>query len=198
MRGTARRGATALANRALSATYEVNVCPAPALAPLRRTFVAIDFETADNSPDSACAIGLVRVEDGVIVARETRLIRPPRRTFVFTYVHGIEWAHVANAPTFGALWPTLTPILDGAEFLAAHHAPFDQGVLHACCDAHGLPRSPLPFVDTVMVARRAWNLRPTKLNSVCDHLQIPLNHHEAGSDAEACARIVIAAGADLP
>ena len=27
------------------------------------TFVALDFETADYSPDSACALGLVRVEN---------------------------------------------------------------------------------------------------------------------------------------
>jgi DNA polymerase-3 subunit epsilon len=32
-----------------------------------------------------------------------------------------------------------------------------------------------------------------KLSSVCEHLDIPLNHHEAGSDAEACARIILQA-----
>jgi DNA polymerase III subunit epsilon len=31
------------------------------------------------------------------------------------------------------------------------------------------------------------------LNLVCEHLQIPLNHHNALSDAEACARIVLEA-----
>jgi DNA polymerase-3 subunit epsilon len=31
------------------------------------------------------------------------------------------------------------------------------------------------------------------LKSVCRRLGIALNHHDAGSDAEACARIVIAA-----
>ena len=35
--------------------------PAP-LPPFDRPFVAIDFETADHGPDSACAVGLVRVE----------------------------------------------------------------------------------------------------------------------------------------
>ena len=29
---------------------------------------------------------------------------------------------VATAPTFGELWPKLTPMLEGAEFLAAHWA----------------------------------------------------------------------------
>jgi len=33
-------------------------------------YVALDFETADQGRDSACAIGLVRVERGAIVAKE--------------------------------------------------------------------------------------------------------------------------------
>jgi len=32
------------------------------------SFVALDFETADNGRDSACAIGLVRVQDWQIIA----------------------------------------------------------------------------------------------------------------------------------
>jgi DNA polymerase III subunit epsilon len=45
----------------------------------------------------------------------------------------------------------------------------------------------------VQLARRTWNIRPTKLNNVCDHLGITLKHHHAAADAEACALIVIAA-----
>ena len=33
------------------------------------TFVALDFETADNGRDSACALGLVRVKNNQIVQR---------------------------------------------------------------------------------------------------------------------------------
>jgi DNA polymerase-3 subunit epsilon len=43
------------------------------------------------------------------------------------------------------------------------------------------------------LARRVWSLYPTKLPDVCRHLRLKLNHHDALSDAEACARIVIAA-----
>jgi len=46
---------------------------------------------------------------------------------------------------------------------------------------------------TVQLARRTWNVRPTKLPNVCTFLGVPLKHHDAASDAEACARIVIAA-----
>jgi DNA polymerase III epsilon subunit-like protein len=32
--------------------------------------VAIDFETADRSPDSACAIGIVSIEKGKIAKKD--------------------------------------------------------------------------------------------------------------------------------
>jgi DNA polymerase-3 subunit epsilon len=166
--------------------------PSP-LPPADRPFVAIDFETADHGPDSACAVGLVRVEGLKVVRREAVLIRPPRPRILFSYVHGITWPMVAAAPAFAEAWPSLTEVLDGAAFLAAHNAPFDRRVLAACCEAAGLPVPPLPFVCTVQLARRRWGLKPNDLPSVCRRLGIGLIHHDAGSDAEACARIVIAA-----
>jgi len=157
------------------------------------TFVALDFETADYSRDSACALGLVRVENHRIVRRTYHLIRPPRQRFVFTYLHGITWQDVAGQPTFAELWPSLTPILEGADFLAAHNAAFDRSVLQKCCAAAGFEPPRLPFRCTVQLARQTWKIYPTKLNNVCDHLGITLKHHHAASDAEACALIVIEA-----
>ncbi len=158
------------------------------------TFVAIDFETADYQSDSACAIGAVRVEAGIVTARECRLIRPPRSRFQFTYIHGITWEDVAESPGFLSVWDSLAPLFAGADFLAAHNAGFDRSVLRACCLAAGIEPPPLPFTCTVQLARRVWNIRPTKLPNVCDYLGLPLKHHDAASDAEACAQIVIRAG----
>jgi DNA polymerase-3 subunit epsilon len=62
--------------------------------------VAIDFETADRSADSACAIGIVSIEKGKITKKGYQLIRPPRRNFVFSYIHGISWTDVEAQPTF--------------------------------------------------------------------------------------------------
>jgi DNA polymerase-3 subunit epsilon len=156
-------------------------------------FVAIDFETADYGPDSACAVGLVRVEGLKMVRRESLRIKPPRPRVSFTHVHGITWDMVKDAPSFADIWPGLTPLLDGASAIAAHNAPFDRRILSACCGAAGLEVPPLPFLCTVQLARRRWGLRPNDLPSVCRRLGIGLVHHDPGSDAEACARIVIAA-----
>ncbi|MFC1890455.1 3'-5' exonuclease [Thermodesulfobacteriota bacterium] len=164
--------------------------------PTSPTFIAIDFETASFERTSACAVSLVRVENLEIVQRETRLIRPPSPNFHFTYIHGLTWADVAQEPTFGEIWPELEPLLDGTDFLAAHNAPFDRGVLDACCDHSGCDMPDLPFICTVNLARRMWRIYPTKLPMVCERLGIPLVHHDPASDAEACARITIAAMKD--
>lgn len=156
-------------------------------------FAAIDFETASHGRDSACAVGVVIVERGRIVARLYELIRPPSRQFLFTHIHGLGWDDVKDAPCFDAVWSGIARELAGVAFLAAHNAPFDRGVLGACCATYGLDMPRQPFVCTVRLARMQWDVYPTKLPDVCRHLGIELRHHQADSDAEACARIVIAA-----
>jgi DNA polymerase-3 subunit epsilon len=154
-------------------------------------FVAIDFETADPKPDSACAVALVRVHGEKIVERAYRLIRPPRRNMVFTWVHGLTWNDVAASPTFDRVWPELTPMLEGVDFLVAHNASFDRAVLRACCRKAGLKMPPLRFKCTVKWSRRTFDLPRANLPTVCAHLGIELDHHQALSDAEACARIMM-------
>ena len=158
-------------------------------------FAAIDFKTANHRADRACAVGMVVVSGGRIVDRIYHLIRPTTREFVFTYVHGLSWSDVRTAPTFEEIWPEIEARMGGVDFLAAHNAPFDRGVLSGCCVAYGLPAVTHPFVCTVKLARRIWSIYPTKLPDVCARLRISLRHHQADSDAEACARIVMAAAA---
>ena len=156
-------------------------------------FLAIDFKTASYGRDSACAVGLDRVEDGVIVRKESHLIRPPSNEFVFTYIHGITWEDVLYEPCFEGLWGSIEELFAGIDFLVAHNASFDRGVLKACCERAGIEYPDIPFRCTVRAARQAWGVRPTKLPDVCAHLGIDLDHHDAASDSEACARIMIAA-----
>ena len=157
------------------------------------TFAAIDFETADHGRDSACSVGAVLVRDGRIAEKYHQLIRPPRRTFVFTYIHGLAWKDVRDSPVFADMWPDLLAFVEDARFLVAHNAAFDRGVLNACCAAANIEPPRQSFRCTVKMARKAWNLPSARLPVVCEHLGIPLDHHDALSDAEACARIAIEA-----
>jgi DNA polymerase III subunit epsilon len=161
--------------------------------PLR--FAALDFETADCGRDSACALSIVIVENDAVQDTWTTLIRPPRRDFVFTNLHGISWGHVRNKPSFGELWADISKKLEGLSFVAAHNAAFDRSVFQACCHAAAVPPLKSPFVCTVRAARSIWGFRPANLAHVCHQLRIPLQHHDAESDARACARILLAARA---
>ncbi len=161
-------------------------------------FTAIDFETANPRSDSACSIGLVRVEGGEIVRAEAFLIRPPTDEFHFTDIHGIRWEDVRGEPTFEELWPRLDAFLEGVDFYAAHNASFDRRILSGCCERYGLVPPAKPFLCTVTLARRTWNLFPTKLPNVASYLGLELKHHDALSDAQACAEIVRRAHRDRP
>jgi len=165
----------------------------PSSSPLR--FAALDFETADYGRDSACALSIVIVEADAVVDQWTKLIRPPRREFVFSYLHGIAWEHVKDQRCFGDLWGDIAKKLEGVRFVAAHNAAFDRSVLRACCEMAAVTPVSLPFVCTVKAARSIWGFYPTTLADVCRQLRIPLKHHDAESDALACARILLAARA---
>jgi len=46
------------------------------------TFTAIDFETATANQNSACAVGIVTVEQGIITNEFYSLIQPPQNQIV--------------------------------------------------------------------------------------------------------------------
>jgi len=156
-------------------------------------FTAIDFETANYQRNSACQLGVVVVEAGEIVDRRVWLLRPPSRQFVFTYLHGITYAQVAQQPTFAELWPDIAPYLEG-RLLAAHNAGFDMGVLGELFRYFAIPAQGFRVIDSLKVARKAWPQLPNhRLSTVAEHLDLSLQHHEALSDAVACAGIICAA-----
>ena len=156
-----------------------------------KSFTAIDFESANRYPNSACAIGMVRVENNQIVKEKAFLIKPPSKTFEFTYIHNIRWEDVKNEPSFYTLWPSLEPFLSGVDFFVAHNSTYDERVLRTCCKEAGIIRPKIPFLCTVKLARKIWKVFPTKLPDVAKFLDLTLQHHDALSDARASANIVL-------
>lgn len=77
------------------------------------------------------------------------------------------------------------------------NAKFDASVLKACCTRYHLSMPSIPFTCTMQLARHQWNVYPTKLPDVCRYLDIKVKHHEALSDAMACAQIVIASHREI-
>ena len=153
--------------------------------------VAQDFETADKYADSACALGMTRMEDGKVTASWYSLIRPPRQRVYFTEIHGLTWEMLKDKPTFAELRPDIRAFLEGARLLVAHNASFDRRVLLGCCRAFGLEAPCLPFACTVKGSRRGLSLPHHRLNDVCAYLGLELDHHNAASAALAAAKIYL-------
>jgi DNA polymerase III subunit epsilon len=156
-----------------------------------RTFAAIDFETATHTRDSACAVAVVIVRGGRVIEEFDTLIRPPTSMFHFTRIHGIRWRDVKYAPSFDEAWASLEPKLGGVEFFVAHNASFDKSVLHRCCESYRMAIPKTPFRCTLREARARWNLPSYRLPDLCSMLGIRLQHHNAISDARACAQIFL-------
>lgn len=158
--------------------------------------VAVDVETANSDHKSLCAIGISVLEDGVLEEVFYSLVKPASNANRFEYwnmkVHGIHPKDVENAPTFPEIYPEVKAWLESG-IVVAHNALFDLSVLKACCLNTDCPPFKVQYFDTVPLARRAFPLlRNHKLDTVAKHIQVPLNHHHAGSDAFACVAIVSA------
>ena len=153
--------------------------------------VAIDFETSGYAAHSACAVGLARIEDGRVTEQFYSLVRPPSSRVLYTEIHGLTWPMLKNAPVFGDVWPQMESFMKGAGVLLAHNASFDRRVLLACCREAGAGVPEQHFLCTLKGARRSLPLPSKKLNHVCEHFGIALEHHHAGSDAAACAEVYL-------
>ena len=166
-------------------------------------FTAIDFETANEGRASACAVGVVRVRGGQIVEEFQTLLRPRvlRMDWRNQQVHGIAEADLHHAPSLADAWPQLLPYLH-RQPVVAHNSSFDVSVLEYTCRDFGLPIPAFHALCSVKMAKVCWpQLERHKLNYVAEYFGIALNHHDALSDARACAQITVRAlqsGAFLP
>jgi DNA polymerase-3 subunit epsilon len=158
-------------------------------------FTAIDFETANPSNASACAVGLVRVRDGRVVDSAGWLIRPPAGHDVFfdlnTRIHGITAADVVTAATWTEQLPALTAFI-GGDVLVAHNAGFDMAVIKRTCEATGDVYPAYRYACSLQVARRVYQLESYRLPFVAAEAGFgEFAHHNATADALACAHVMI-------
>ena len=161
----------------------------------RMKITVIDFETANRNRASACSIGIAVIEAGAITTRVERLIKPPRGAGWFRDdfigIHGITHETVRDAPGFDAVFQDLRPHFENT-LLAAHNAVFDMGVLGALLGHYGISYS-CDYFCTLAASRAVWpDLPAHDLGTVARHLGVELDHHHAGSDANAAACMVLA------
>lgn len=157
-------------------------------------FVAIDFETAVGY-NSICSVGIITVEKGEIVEEYHQLIQPPNNEYNYytTMVHGMTSADTANSPTFPEVYPEIKKRISG-KTLVAHNEAFDRAVLQKTMALHGLDYCELSLAPRWECTRKLFKKSGFKrcdLATLSSKHNIVLNHHEALSDARACANLYI-------
>ncbi len=157
------------------------------------TFTAIDFETATSF--HPCSVGIVTVENGIVVDEFVTLIQPPNNLYnpYTIQVHGIYPRDTAREKNFLQVFPEIQKRLQN-RVVVAHNESFDRNVLAKSMDYYGLDYADLNIAskwECTVKIYKAKGLKPTKLSDCCRAMNIELQHHEALSDARACARLYL-------
>lgn len=167
-----------------------------------RSFVSIDFETANPSRASVIQIGVTRVIDGVIGTPHTSPVRPPDGHRAWSpgqfKVHGLPTSYIVGAPE----WPDvmgrlvrLASMSDGTVLpLVAHNAAFEKSVINKTSEVTGVtsPWGDQDYFCTVKYARQQLpDLPRHRLDALVEHFGLgPFTHHDAGEDAAMTARVL--------
>jgi len=157
-------------------------------------FIAIDFETANFKRQSVCSVGIVIVKNFEVVKTITKLIKPTPNYYerINMSIHGIKPEMTKDKQTFKELWPELKPYIENNNIIA-HNASFDLSALRYVLDTYEIEYPNLEYYCSMLTAKKLLpGLINYQLPTVCKYFNINnLNHHEATSDALACANIFI-------
>lgn len=160
------------------------------------SFAAVDFETANEARASACAVGVVRVEEGETVEAWASLIDPETEfSGMNIMIHGIRPEDVSGAPTFPEVLTHMLATTAHTEAVVAHSAAFDIQVLTDSARRYGLDVPETPFACTRVFSRHWWPGWPSyALPYVLSQLDLydslgGSQHHDALWDARAAAAI---------
>lgn len=150
------------------------------------TFTALDFETATGYRNSICQVGLVRVENGIITKEINLLVRPPDNFYWnrFTDIHGISFTNTLNSLSFALIWPEILPYIEQQNVVAHNGFGFDFPVLDTTLKYYNIP---IPSYNKFCT----YKIYKSNLSNLCKQQHIPLNHHDALSDARACAALFL-------
>jgi DNA polymerase-3 subunit epsilon len=161
------------------------------------TFIAIDYETANSNYLSACALGITFVERGVVLESLQTYIKPPEDFSSFDpfniSIHKIQSSQVKNAPSFDTVWDIIEKFHSKNNVpFACHYSGFDIRVTEALLKYYKIDFQEIQFYDTFTIAKKMWpEFSNHKLNYLSDKFDIQLDHHNASSDAQACALIAL-------
>lgn len=154
-------------------------------------YIAIDFETANSSFSSACAIGIVGVENGNAIFQKYYLINPETEFSLYNIgIHHISPNDVKDCKNFKELWEEIKVYFQG--IVIAHNAMFDLNVLKSLIERYDLDVPNIKIACTLKISQKLWKdiLPNCKLNTISSYLEVEHDHHNALSDAFVCYKII--------
>lgn len=157
--------------------------------------LGLDFETANAFRSSACAVGAVKLSvSGEMINHYYSLINPEEDFDYFNVmVHGITPEMVVDAPHVPEAMAHVFSMVDDETIVVCHNAAFDFSVMRAAREKDPFPIPDLTFTCTYRLASRLIdNLVSYTLPAVAAEFGLDnLMHHNAVSDAGACAAILL-------
>lgn len=169
-------------------------------APL--ALVDLEMTGLDVTRDRVVEICIERVVGGRRVALLSTLVDPGERVGGAAHVHGIDAAEIAGAPRFEMVVHKVIAALRGT-ILVAHAAAWDVGFLQAECRRAGFALEVDHWLDTLVLARRAFAFPSYSLGALCHEFAIDRGRaHRAESDVAAlrevfarCVEVLVPASA---
>jgi len=162
--------------------------------PMDRTpfaFVDLEMTGLDPAEDRVVEVCIERWVGKERVGGLSSLVLPSTRVGGAAHVHGLDEAALQGAPSFADLVPRMQELLLGAV-LVAHAAQWDVAFLEAELLRAGSPTTIPHYVDTLVLARRAFSFRSYSLAALTEALAIPRGRAHRAEDDVAALRAVFA------
>ena len=154
-------------------------------------YVALDVETANADWASICQIGIAEFQPHGIARTWTSLVDPEDYfDGMNVSIHGIDEDAVRGAPRFPEVVSHIRELCE--DRVIVHHMPFDRVALARATQRYGIPGLRATWLDSARVARRTWDQfsqRGYGLKNLATELGVPLEHHDALSDAIAAGTV---------
>ena len=168
-----------------------------------KDFVAFDIEMPTQAVFAISAIGITVVKDGRISDRFYSLVDPQTKFSKYVVeLIGITPEMVKGAPTLPQLWKRISAYFTNGSLIVSHGAHGDILTLAAALNRYGIEwGGEISYLCTCdLTLGESPDLEHHSLDYLCEHFGVELLHHNAQSDSDGCAEVLlryISDGAEL-
>lgn len=152
--------------------------------------LAIDFETANSSNNTACSIGFALLEGGEITLNEEILINPESHFSDSNIaIHNITPEMVQDKDIFPTVWNEVSKLIDNNTLVIAHNTSADMVILSKLAGKYNIKVDKFSYLCTMEAYKKNGSVSRYGLKSIADELGISFEHHNAKEDALVCLKI---------